>query len=118
MQRPKFILIDIVLSSSCVMEKQELFLILIALFHFICLGVFFFTKHSKTVSYFVFLILFIAILPLFETILIKIQFFHFISRNISNLLSLQITNLDCNKILMSISRLYHLISSCVKNNGQ
>ena len=42
MQRPKFILIDIVLSSSCVMEKQELFLILIALFHFICLGVFFF----------------------------------------------------------------------------
>ena len=61
-------------------------------------------KHSKTVSYFVFLILFIGILPLIEIIFkkiifIKIQFVHFISLDITILLCLQVANLDCNKIL-------------------
>ena len=58
MQILKFILIDIVTSRICVTEKQELFLILMALFY-IYLFRGFFMKHSKTVSYFVFLILFI-----------------------------------------------------------
>lgn len=34
MQRPKFILTDVVTSSSCVTERQELFLISMALFYF------------------------------------------------------------------------------------
>ena len=68
----------------------------------------FFTKHFKTVSYFVLLILFIGILPLIKIILIKNQFVHFIFLNISILLCLQIANLDCNKIVTSISQLYHL----------
>ena len=113
-QRPKFILIDIVASRSCVTEKQIIFD-----FDGICLFLFggFFTKQSKTVSYFGFLILFIGILPLIKIILIKIHFVHFISLNITILLCLHIANLDCNKILTSISQLYHLTISSVKNNG-
>ena len=34
------------------------------------------------------------------------------------LLSLHTENLACNKILTSISQLYHLTISSVKNNGQ
>ena len=75
-------------------------------------------KHSKTVSYFVFLILFLGILPLIKTILIKIQFVHFISVNITIILCSQIANVDYNKILTPISQLYHLTTSCVKNNRQ
>ena len=116
-QRPRFILIDIVASRSFVMEKQELFLIFMVSFYFYLFGGFF-TKHSKTVSYFVFLILFRSILPLIKIILIKTQFVHFISLNITILLCLQFANLDCNKILTSISQLYHLTISCVKTNGQ
>ena len=116
-QRSRFILIDIVASRSCVTEKQYLFLVLMASFYFYLSGQFF-TKHSKTVSYFVFLILFRSILPLIKIILIKTQFVHFISLNITILLCLQFANLDCNKILTSISQLYHLTISCVKINGQ
>ena len=61
-------------------------------------------KHFKTVSYFVFLILFIGILPLIEIIFkkiifIKIQFVHFTSLAITILLCLQVANLDYNKTL-------------------
>ena len=79
----------------------------------------FFKKHSKTVSYFVFLILFRSILPLIKIILIKTQFVHFISLNITILLYLQFANLDCNKILTSFSQLYHLAISLIRlHNGQ
>ena len=96
---------------------QDLFLILMASFYFYLFGGFF-TKYSKTISYFVFLILFRGILPLIKIILIKLRFVHFISLNITVLLCLQFANLDCNKILTSISQLYNLTISCVKNNGQ
>ena len=92
-------------SRGCVREKQELFLILMVSVYFYRR---FFTKHSKTVSYFVLLILFIGILPLIKIILIKNRFVHFIFLNISILLCLQIANLDCNKIVTSISQLHHL----------
>ena len=72
-------------NRSCVTEKQELLFILMTLFYFHFFGGFF-AKHFKTVSYFVFLILFTVILPLIKIILIKIQFFHFISLNITILL--------------------------------
>ena len=98
---------DIVASRSCVTEN----------FFFICLE-FFFMKHSKIVSYFAFLILLIGILPSIKTVLIKIQFAQFISLNMTILLCLQIKNLDCNKILRSISELYNSTISCVKNNDQ
>ena len=81
MQRPKFILIDLMASSSCLTEKQELFLILMALFYF-CLLQGFFMKHSKSVGYFVFLTLFIGIIHLIKMILIKNQFYHLIPLNI------------------------------------
>ena len=97
------------------MEKQKLFLILMVFVYFYLFGGFF-TKQSKTVSYFGFLILFIGILPLIKIILIKINFVHFISLNITILLFLHIANLDCNKILTSISHLYHLTISSIKNN--
>ena len=116
-RRPKFILIDRVASRSCVMEKKELLFILMALCYFYLFGGSF-TKHSKTVSYFAFLILLINILPLIKIILIKIQFVHFIFLNTTIVLCLQIATLDCNKILTSVSQLYHLTISCVKNNGQ
>ena len=116
-RRPKFILIDRVASRSCVMEKKELFFILMALCYFYLFGGSF-TKHSKTVSYFAFLILLINILPLIKIILIKIQFVHFIFLNTTIVLCLQIATLDCNKILTSVSQFYHLTISCVKNNGQ
>ena len=77
-----------------------------------------FYEAFQNVSYFVFLILFRSILPLIKIILIKTQFVHFISLNITILLCLQFANLDCNKILTSIPRLYHLTISCVKINGQ
>ena len=96
---------------------QDLFLILMASFYFYLFGGFL-TKYSKTISYFVFLILFRGILPLIKIILIKLRFVHFISLNITVLLCLQFANLDCNKILTSISQLYNLTISCVKNNGQ
>ena len=117
MQSSNFILIKTVASTGCVTEKQELLLILRALFYFYLYGRLF-TKHSETVTYFVFLILFIGILLLIKVMLIKIPFFHFISLNITILLCFEIANLDCNKILMSISQLYHLTISSVKNNGQ
>ena len=78
-------LIDLLARSGCVTEKQELFFILIALFYF-CLFEGFFMKHLKSVSYFVFLILFIGIIHLIKTIFIKIQFYHLISLNITILL--------------------------------
>lgn len=92
-QRPKFILIEVVASRSCVMEEQELILIFdsINLFLFVW-G--YFLKHSKIVSYFVFLIRFLGILSLIKIILIKIQFLHSIPLNVTILLCLQITNLD------------------------
>ena len=89
-------MIDLVSSSSCVFEKRELFLILMALFYFYLFGGVF-TKHSKTVSYIVFLMLFIGILHLIKIILNKIQFVQFTSPNITILLCLQITNIDCKK---------------------
>ena len=114
----RFILIDKVASRSCVTEKKtSFFFILMASFHFYLPGRFF-MKHSKTVSYFVFLILFRSILTLIKTILIKTQFAHFISLNITILLCLQFANLDCSKILTSISQLYHLTISCVKINDR
>ena len=64
-QRPKFILIDIVANRCCVTEKQKLFLVLMAFVYFYLSGGFF-TKHSKAVSYFGFLILFIGILRLIK----------------------------------------------------
>ena len=97
--------------------KTETVFDLMASFYFYLFGGFV-TKHSRTISYFVFLILFRGILPLIKMILIKIRFVHFISLNIIILLRLQIVNLDCNKILTSISQLYHLIITCVKNTGQ
>ena len=42
-----------------------------------------FTKYSKTISYFVFLIHFIDILPSIKITLLKIQFVHFKSLNIT-----------------------------------
>ena len=98
---------DIVASRSYVTEKN--------FFH---LSGVFFIKHSKIVSYFAFLILLISILPSIKTVLIKIQFAHFISLNMTIVLCLQIENLDCNKILSSISELYNSTISCVKNNDQ
>ena len=80
-QRPRFILIDKVASRSCVTGKTGFFL-LMASFYFYLLGGFF-MKHSKTVSYFVFLILFRSILALIKIILIKTQFVYFISLNIT-----------------------------------
>ena len=71
-------------------------------------------KHSKSVRYFVFLILFVGILPLIKMILLKIQFYHFISLYTTILSCLQIANLDCNKTLISIFQLFHLTMSCVK----
>ena len=63
------------------MEEQELILIFdsINLFLFVW-G--YFLKHSKIVSYFVFLIRFLGILSLIKVILIKIQFIQFISLTI------------------------------------
>ena len=115
-QRPRFILIDKVASRSCVTGKQGFFILMTSFYFYLLGGVF--TKHSKTVGYFVFLILFRSILPLIKIILIKTQFVHFISLNITILLCLQFANLDCNKILTSISQLYHLTISCVKINGE
>ena len=66
----------------CYEKKQYLFLILMASFYFYLFGGFF-TKHFKTVSYFVFLTLFRSILPLIKIILIKIQFVYFISLSIT-----------------------------------
>ena len=116
-QRPRFILIDKVASRSSVMEKTGFVFdfdgIILFLFAW---GIFY--EAFQNVSYFVFLILFRSILPLIKIILIKTQFVHFISLNITILLCLQFANLDCNKILTSISQLYHLTISCVKINGQ
>ena len=82
-QRLRFIFIDIVISRSCVTKKKQyLLLILMASFYFYLFGGFF-TKHFKTVSYFVFLTLFRSILPLIKIILIKIRFVYFISLNIT-----------------------------------
>ena len=103
--------------AGVVLRENRVFFILMTSFYFYLLGGVF-TKHSKTVGYFVFLILFRSILPLIKIILIKTQFVHFISLNITILLCLQFANLDCNKILTSISQLYHLTISCVKTNGQ
>ena len=116
-QRPRFILIDKVASRSSVMEKTGFVFdfdgIILFLFAW---GIFY--EAFQNVSYFVFLILFRSILPLIKIILIKTQFVHFISLNITILLCLQFANLDCNKILTSISQLYHLTISCVKINGE
>ena len=95
------------------LKKQELFLIFMALLYF-CLFGGILKRHSKSVSYFVFLILFINILPLIKIILIKIYFYHLISLNVTIFLCLHIVNLDSNKILMTISQLYYLTISCVK----
>ena len=66
--KAKVSLIDIVVANSnCVTEKQELFFVLMALFYFHLLGGFF-TQYFKTVSYFVFLVLFIGMLPLTKII--------------------------------------------------
>ena len=90
-------------------RKNRVFFLLMASIYF----------YLNTVSYFVFLILFRSILPLInKIILIKTQFVYFISLNNTILLCLQFANLDCNKILTSISQLYHLTISCVKINGQ
>ena len=110
-------LIDIVASRSCVTEKTEFVFDFDGIILFLFVWIFF-TKHSKTVSYFVFSILVTGILPLDKTILMKILFVHFISLNITILLCLQFSNSDCSKILTSVSQLYHLTISCVKINGQ
>ena len=90
-------LIDIVVSRSCVMEEVVFFYFDgINLFLFVW-GIFY--KALIAVSYFVFLIFLLGILPLIKTILIKTQFIHFIYLNTTILLYLQIANLDCNKIL-------------------
>ena len=66
-------------------NRKDLFLILMASFYFYLFGGFF-TKHSKTVSYFVCLILLRSILPLITIILIKTQFVHFISQYYNSLM--------------------------------
>ena len=75
-------MIDIVTTRCFVTEKSGFVFDFGGIILFYLLGGFF-TKHSRTVSYFVFLILFRSILPLIKIILIKIQFVHFISLNIT-----------------------------------
>ena len=74
-----------------------------------------FTKYSKTISYFVFLIHFIDILPSIK-ITSKFNLFtlHFLI--LQFLLCLQISNLDYNKILTSISLLHHLTINYIKSH--
>ena len=100
--KTKFILIDIVASRSCVTEKTGFVFDFdgIILFSFVW-GIFYEAFQNSNLLWF--LILFRGILPLIKMILIKIWFIHFISLNITILLCLQFSNLDCNKKLTSIS---------------
>ena len=100
MKRSKFILVELVTNSTCATEKQKFFLFLMTL---LCFFGDFIENIPKR-----------KLLCRFNTLYIhttfnfnkKTQFYHLISLNITILLCLQVINLDCNKILMSLSQLY------------
>ena len=60
--------------------------------------------------------LFIGILHLIKIILNKIQFVQFTSPNITILLCLQITNIDCKNINVDFLIVFPIVLSCIKNN--